>query len=182
MNLIHLMENASYKELDAARQEHLCASFRLVAGVQLRSFEKLKELLEPGNVRDAVIAIPVLLPARRGQVAEAKRILESFQPLPHFLGVHFVLYGGVGFAAQSLFDAEWVETLDAFYDQAVPTGFTVMHGGLGQVESFQLAATTSGLLRAIDSLHELRRVGEQVSALESRLQELEKAALRGGAR
>lgn len=167
-NRIYLIETESFRKLDAAPQAHLEACSKLVPGVKLRRVSSFGLLASNEDFKDGVVLVPLLASSAREGVASLLNEIEDLQPFSTYFAIQFVIIGTEkAFKPEHLLELDWVEELDKFYDIAIPTSFVVFYRDDANVQSFQLAASMSSLLRQIDSLEELRRLGREVAKLES---------------
>lgn len=179
-NRIHVIETRSYRALPLAAQSHLDAALSLVPGARCQRFESLLECLQSDAFSDGVVYLPVLVPSHENDVLLALRTLEKNMPLPCLFGLQIVLWAEQDqFSPDALADPFWIETMDKFYDQAVPVNFTVVYRDAPQVQLFQIASGISGLFRDVDSLKELRRIGNVLADMEERISLLEQVASAG---
>jgi len=186
---IVIIENESWRSLDAARQDQIEGCLRLVAGARRSSAPSLLEALAEGAgasprtfpLRGSAISLfPVLLPSQEASALALVRALERAMPFKNLFGLVVLLIGEEGFAGDSLMDSFWVDVLDGLYDIAVPTHVVAWHGGQAAVEGFQLAASASALIRELDSLEELARLSGMLGDLETRVDDVEsRTSVRG---
>lgn len=170
---IVIVENESWKSLPAARQDLIESGLKLVAGARRQSVPSLLEALGelgsghlPGS---AVFLFPVVLPAQEARALALVKALEKQMPFQGLFGLVVLLVSAEGFSPHSLFDSFWVDVLDGLYDISVPTQVVAWHDASTAVEAFQLAAAASSLLRELDSLEELARLGAVLAGLEARM-------------
>ncbi|MCA2960235.1 MAG: hypothetical protein IOD12_08280 [Silvanigrellales bacterium] len=170
---IVVVENESWKSLSAARQDLIESGLKLVAGARRQAVPSLLEALSalgsgqvPGS---AVFLFPVALPAQEARALALVKALEKAMPFQGVFGLVVLLVGTEGFSPDSLMDSFWVDVLDGLYDIAIPTQVVAWHDASAGVEAFQLAAAASSLLRELDSLEELARLGALLSQLEARM-------------
>lgn len=173
-NRVLLVSTASARDLSTARHAHLEAACRLVPGARLEDAGPWRELVARGLPECGVLVFPLLLPG--GEKEPTSLLEELARRAPHatLFGVLCIVMADEGFEAQELLSLPWIETLDRFYDQAVPASFIALPGLSPAVEAFQTAAALSGLFREIDSLQELRRIGALVRSLEDQVHATER--------
>lgn len=177
---LRIVENESWRRLEAARQEQVETCLRMVAGARLGFVDSLLDSLGEASSAAAVYVFPVIIPREEPRAAALARALERAMPFARPFGLALLLVGEEGFVPDSLLDSFWVEVLDGFYDIAIPTAVVVWAGSPAGVESFQLAATTSSLFRELDSLAELGRLTALLGDLESRVDALDAMAANVG--
>lgn len=183
---IVIVENESWKGLPAARQDLIESGLKLVAGARRQAVPSLLEALgalgQGSQAGSAVFLFPVALPAQEARALALVKALERAMPFQGVFGLVVLLVGAEGFSPDSLLDSFWVDVLDGLYDIAIPTQVVAWHDAAAGVEAFQLAAAASSLLRELDSLEELARLGTLLSQLEARMDEQMNAFVEGGVR
>jgi hypothetical protein len=173
-NRIFLIENRSYRDLTPSRQDQLEGSCSRVPGARMQREQDVRMLLQSQHFSDGVLVVPVGIPEFQDDISTILKLVERTRPHTHIFGLCFALMAArKSFDVDSLGEPYWIEMLDRFYDQAVPTGFVTFYKEAAQVQQFQLCASISGLFREIDSISELRRIGATVQELEVRLSEFE---------
>jgi hypothetical protein len=174
---VSIVENESWRRLEASRQELVETSLRMVCGARLGTTDSLLEAVSVGRKGGTeVFVFPVLLPAEETRVIALKKALEKAMPFPKPFGLLVLLVGADGFNPDTLLDSFWVDVLDGLYDIAVPTAVVAWqgsNGGTPAVEGFQLAACASSLFRELDSLEELGRLSSLLAELEARVDSIE---------
>jgi|GEM_PF-4782356 len=166
-----IVENESWRRLDASRQHHVESALCLVAGARTGKVPSFLEAIK--SEASGVYIFPVLLPSEELRAPALVRALEKATPFARPFGLALLLVGDERFIPDTLQDAFWVDVLDNLYDISVPTAVTIWHKGNAAVEGFQLAAQVSSLFREIESLGELARLAGVLGALETRVAEQE---------
>lgn len=178
MNKIFLWENDCFKNENVSSQNHLEQSLKRIPGAKLVVFPGWKDFFLE-NKSPAVIAIPARLPQDTKTIETTLSEIKRHLPSPFFFAIQFVFYpDSKSFNPDTLHESSWVDLLDKYYDQAVPTNFVFFSKESAPVQSFQLAASVSGLLRDLDTLKELDRLWDEIHSLEDKFNELEGTAER----
>ena len=173
-NKIVLIKNRSYRNASSGQQDLLDNSLKRVCGAKIFSGVALPKELDASDLGDCVFVIPILIPEFQQDVLEILKALERRQPLPAIVAVQFLLIPEAdAFHPDSLLEPFWIDTLDRFYDQAIPTSFVALYQDVAQVQLFQVSAAVSGLFRDVDNIGELRRINATLEELEQRLGALE---------
>jgi hypothetical protein len=176
-----IVENESWTSLEAARQEHLETSLRLTAGVRVGRVPALlpalrgEDAAHVGNFPVSggeVYVNPVLLPDEEIRTLQLVKSLERAMPYKRPFGIVVLLVGRDSYPPDAFLDSFWVDVLDNLYSISIPTTVVAWQGGHPSVEGFQLAASTSSLLRELDSLEELARLAALLSGLEDKVDAL----------
>lgn len=172
-NKLIFIENHSYRSLDQSKQAHLVVQLKSIPGAQCRLFKSIPDYLDSQFENNCVFCIPVMVPDHQKIITETYQYLRHKMPLPYFIGVQFViLTHSPSFNAFSLSQAEWIETLDQFYDQAIPVAFVVWGQEKEIIEAFHMRSMISGLFRDLDSFDELRKLHASVKNLEEQMSKL----------
>lgn len=179
-NNVILLKNTFYEALSDGWHLFFGSIHRSVPGTKLRevaNFINFSESMDAG--RKGVVVVPVDC-SDKVFIEQFAKNLEAHKPYPYFFGVIFVLLKGAIADASSdmLTDTFWIETLDRFYDQAIPVQFVSCFGNDTNAHTFNLAAAISSLLRQIDSLDELKRLAIAVDDLEEKVTAFENAQAR----
>lgn len=169
---VRIVENESWRRLDASRQDQVETCLRLVAGARLGFVDSLLDSVSEASGASTVFIFPVIIPREETRTVALTRALEKAMPFARPFGLALLLVGEEDLVPDSLLDSFWVEVLDDFYDIAIPTAVVVWAGSPAGVEAFQLAAAVSSLFRELDSLAELGRLTALLGTLESRVDAL----------
>jgi hypothetical protein len=172
-NHILLLENESLKCQTAGFRNHIEISLNRTIGAKLELISTLAKAKELAKRKDCVFAIPISLPSHFTEIGMIKTDLERSMPLTKLIAICFLLLPEKKFTEESLLSAEWVNTLDAFYDQAIPTQFVFLGDTTPSAQSFHMSASMASLFRDIDNLKELQRIESTLTELESRIAALE---------
>lgn len=169
-NRVFLVENEFFNSLNLSLKNHIETSCRSVPGAKLKRCASFKDFLGSAEFQKGVVVVPLAAPDIEGTVDETLRTLQVKSPFPDFFALQFLLLcENSNFSPESLIELEWVEKLDSFYDVAVPTCFTAFYKDIPAVQTFQLAASVTSLLRQLDGLEELRKLSEAVTQLEKQI-------------
>ena len=170
--LVYLVTGENYNALDISRQSMLDDCVRLVPGARLRCVDSLDDWMSAPQ--SGVLLCPVLLPQKQITVARTLKWLESHRPFPVLFAMHFALIAdSKTFQPDTLQDSFWIEQIDAFYDQAVPTSFSVCHGDLISVQQFHISTALSCAFRHLDNLQELSRISGVLKEFEIKISDLD---------
>lgn len=166
---IFLFRTVSYSRLSTSREAHLESSLRLVYGTQVHVVSSLDEALSHAQL-GGVILYPVILPGDENVPLEVLQLLQTRKPFSAIFGILFLILGEENsFSPTCLAQLDWLDVLDSFFDEAVPSGFVALVKEHPLVQSFQLAAQVSSILREVENLGELARIESVVLEMENRL-------------
>lgn len=126
---------------------------------------------------ETIFVVPLEIPGRQKVIQEWRRAIEAERPLSSLCAVCFVLVPHPSLSASQWLDPYWTETLDDYAELAVPSSFVVWSSAESPLKIFRIVAAVSSLVREVESLGELGRLGEQLALMEA---EVRKVARRVG--
>ena len=173
-NRVILIENRSHTELTLAEQHFLETALGSLPGTRQTVSPDFAAALQSEHAPQALFVFPLLVPRYENDCILLLKTIERSQPFADLLALQFVLFADrPEFDPDSFSEEFWIETLDRFYDLAVPTQFIVCYKDAPNVVQFHVRASATSLFREMDSLLELRRIGATLVELEGRIEALE---------
>jgi hypothetical protein len=170
--MLTLVETAAFMDLELADRARLENAVRRIPGGNARRepFVSRTQCLE--LFEDDVLVLPVDQEDSQKELREWISAIVRKSPLKALCGLCFVLQCVPNHDPRAWEEDHWIQLMDRFSEIALPIRVVVWTGENSRLETFRLVEAVSSLVRELDSLNELRRLGEQVGALEERCQEL----------
>ncbi len=172
-NTIVLIENTSLKQQGTSFQEHIEQSLKRVVGAKMERTLTLAKAMDWPRRKDCVFAIPVSVPDNFSDINNILKAIRKNLPTPCLFGICFLLIPNKSFQTETLLENAWVNTIDSFYDSAIPVQFIVMHGDSHAVQWFHVSVAMASLFRDLDNLREMERINTTLSNLEARIEVIE---------
>ena len=173
-NHVIVIENRSHSELNLSEQNFLETALGALPGSRQTSAPDFTAALQSEHAAQALLVFPLLIPKYENDCVLLLKSLERSQPFENLFALQFVLFADrPEFDPDSFSEEFWIETLDRFYDLAVPTQFLVCYQDAPSVVQFHVRASATSLFREMDNLLELKRIGVTLGELESRIDALE---------
>ncbi len=122
--------------------------------------------------RDTIFVIPVEVPAHQERIMDWRRAVDAVRPLPSLCAFCFVLLGHAKLDPRHWLDAMWTDLLDEYSELALPSGFVVWGTEEQQLKIFRAVSALSSLARELESLAELKRLGDEVAALDAEFRKM----------
>lgn len=173
--IVIFKHQTDYQQLSDGWQLLLDGLNQFVPGSKMESVARLDALDRVLSVEKQGILIVPMVGAKHEKVARMQLELRSQMPFPFFMAIVFVLIedNQKSLTSKNVMSHKWVETVDSFYDQAVPVQFLYCSGADADAHTFNIAASLSSLLRQLDSLAELRKLNDAVVDLESQIKKIQ---------
>lgn len=173
--IVIFKHQTDYQQLSDGWQLLLDGLNQFVPGSKMESVARLDTLSRVLSAEKQGILVVPMLGAKHEKVARMQLELRSQMPFPFFMAIVFLLIEDdqKSLTSKNVIQSNWVETLDSFYDQAVPVQFLYCTGGDADAHTFNIAASLSSLLRQLDSLTELRKLNDAVVELETQMKNIQ---------
>jgi hypothetical protein len=172
-NQIVLIENQSYQQTTTGEQHHIETALKRVVGSRLERTQTIAKAMDMAKRKDCVFAVPVKVPHHFPDIEKTRAEILKRLPSPCLFAVCFLILPTDGFSDTTLLEPHWTETIDTFYDQAIPVQFVALHGASHAIQLFHTNSAIASLFRDIDNLKEMHRIERTLSNLEERIQNIE---------
>lgn len=170
--MVTLLETPTFLELELAQRAHLENSMRRIPGGRSRRAPFVSRSVCLELKEDDVLVVPLRESLAKKELREWIAAVVRKSPLEALCGLCFVLQCDSKHDPRIWEETHWTEVIDRFSEIALPTRLVVWTGDNARLDSFRLVEALSSLLREMDSLNELRRLGDRVDVLEEHFTEI----------
>lgn len=167
-----LLETPAFLELELAQRAHLENSLHRIPGGKSRRvpYFSRSACLELKN--DDILIVLLRESFAKKELREWIAAVVRKSPLQALCGLCFVVQCESKHDPRIWEETHWTDVIDRFSEIALPTRLVVWTEESARLDSFRLVEAVSSLQREMDSLNELRRLGDRVEVLEEHFREI----------